>query len=61
MGIDTPTSSATATLRSGDFFDAETYPTMSYQSRSVRDAGHGRYVVEGDLTIKGVTRSCRSS
>ena len=30
---------------------------MTYQSRSVRDAGHGHYVVEGDLTIKGVTRS----
>src|ERR671915_515884 len=43
-------------LRSGDFFDAEAWPTMTYQSRSVRQVGEGRYIVDGDLTIKGVTK-----
>jgi polyisoprenoid-binding protein YceI len=55
--IDTRDEQRDGHLRSGDFFDAEAYPTMTYQSRSVRDAGKGNYVVEGDLTIKGVTRS----
>jgi len=54
--IDTRDEQRDGHLRSGDFFDAEAWPTMTYQSRSVRDAGKGRYVVEGDLTIKGVTR-----
>ena len=39
-----------------DFFDAATYPTMSYRSLRVRPSGDG-YVVEGDLTLHGVTRS----
>jgi polyisoprenoid-binding protein YceI len=55
--VDTRDEQRDGHLRSGDFFDAEAYPTMTYQSRSVRDAGKGNYVVEGDLTIKGVTRS----
>jgi polyisoprenoid-binding protein YceI len=29
---------------------------MTYVSRSVRPAGKGRYAVEGDLTIKGVSQ-----
>jgi len=54
--VDTRDEQRDGHLRSGDFFDAEAWPSMTYQSRSVRDAGKGRYVVEGDLTIKGVTR-----
>jgi polyisoprenoid-binding protein YceI len=55
--VDTRDEQRDGHLRSGDFFDAEAWPTMTYQSRSVREAGKGRYVVDGDLTIKGVTRS----
>ncbi len=54
--IDTRDEQRDGHLRSGDFFDTEAWPTMTYQSRSVRRAGKGRYVVEGDLTIKDVTR-----
>jgi len=54
--IDTRDEQRDGHLRSGDFFDAEAWPTMTYQSRSVRQVGDGRYVVEGDLTIKGVTK-----
>jgi polyisoprenoid-binding protein YceI len=43
-------------LRSVDFFDSENWPVMTYRSRSVRPTGKGRYVVEGDLTIKDVTQ-----
>jgi polyisoprenoid-binding protein YceI len=55
--IDTRDEQRDGHLRSGDFFDAEAHPTMTYRSRSVRPAGDGSYVVDGDLTIKGVTRS----
>jgi len=55
--IDTRDEQRDGHLRSGDFFDAEAYPTLSYRSRSVRPAGKdGQYIVEGDLTIKGVTQ-----
>ena len=54
--VDTRDEQRDGHLRSGDFFDVEAWPTMTYQSRSVREAGKGRYILEGDLTIKGVTQ-----
>ncbi|HKY76934.1 MAG TPA: YceI family protein [Acidimicrobiia bacterium] len=54
--IDTRDEQRDGHLRSGDFFDAEAFPTMTYESRSVRQVGEGRYIVDGDLTIKGVTK-----
>ena len=42
-------------LRTGDFFDAETYPTIDFVSTGVR-AHKGDYLVDGNLTIKGVTK-----
>ncbi|MFP5335357.1 MAG: YceI family protein [Actinomycetes bacterium] len=42
-------------LRSADFFDAETYPEITFRSTGVRAEG-GAYLVDGELTIKGVTR-----
>lgn len=42
-------------LRSGDLFDATNHPTARFRSTAVHVAGaSGR--VDGDLTIKGVTR-----
>lgn len=43
-------------LRTGDFFDVEQYPTMTFVSTGIRPDG-GDFVLTGDLTIKGVTRS----
>jgi polyisoprenoid-binding protein YceI len=54
--IDTRDEQRDGHLRSGDFFDAEAFPTMTYESRSVRQVGEGRYIVDGDLTIKDVTK-----
>ena len=42
-------------LRTGDFFDAETYPTIDFVSTGVREV-NGDFFVDGDLTIKGVTK-----
>ena len=43
-------------LRSSDFFEVENYPKLTFVSTAVRPRGHD-YVVTGDLTIRGVTRS----
>jgi polyisoprenoid-binding protein YceI len=42
-------------IRSADFFEVETYPTMTYRSTAVRFSD-GNYVLDGELTLKGVTR-----
>ncbi len=43
-------------LRNSDFFEVETYPTITFRSTKVEDVGGGEYTVSGDLTIKDVTR-----
>jgi len=45
-----------AHIRSADFFEVETYPTMTYRSTGVRQDG-GDFVIDGELTLKGVTKS----
>lgn len=42
-------------LRSDDFFDAENHPVITFASRKVTADGN-RLRVEGDLTIRGVTK-----
>ena len=44
-------------LLSNDFFDAEKYPEMTFQSSSIKHLGGDRYAVEGILTIKDVSRT----
>lgn len=43
-------------IRSADFFEVDTHPTMTYRSTSVRADGDD-FIVDGELTLKGVTRS----
>jgi polyisoprenoid-binding protein YceI len=43
-------------LRSADFFNVDQYPEMTYKSRRVEKIDDNNYKVEGDLTIRGVTR-----
>jgi polyisoprenoid-binding protein YceI len=43
-------------LRSADFFDAATFPTMIFTSSKVEQTGIGKLKVSGNLTIKGVTK-----
>jgi polyisoprenoid-binding protein YceI len=43
-------------LKSPDFFDVATYPTMTFKSKKVEAAGEGKLKVTGDLTLHGVTK-----
>jgi polyisoprenoid-binding protein YceI len=54
-GIETGVADRDAHLRSADFFDAETYPELSFTSTEVTRDGDD-WTVTGDLTIKDVTK-----
>ncbi|GAA2720188.1 YceI family protein [Cellulomonas aerilata] len=54
--IDTRDANRDGHLRSGDFFDTEAFPTWTFTSTSVVAQG-GEYVLTGDLTIHGVTKT----
>ncbi len=43
-------------LRTGDFFSAEQFPTMTYRSTGVSQHHGNAFTVSGELTLKGVTR-----
>ncbi|WP_010649664.1 YceI family protein [Oceanobacillus massiliensis] len=43
-------------LRSGDFFDSETYPTMVFVASDIKKKSADEYEVNGDLTIKDTTK-----
>ena len=43
-------------LRSGDFFEAEQHPTLTFRSTAVRHVGGNEFAVDGELAIKGVQR-----
>lgn len=43
-------------LKSGDFFDVEKYPKMTFKSTSSKKVGDGKYKVTGDLTFHGITK-----
>ena len=54
--IDTGEQARDTHLRSADFLDVETYPTITFRSTEVVPRSRDRFVVVGDLTIRGVTR-----
>ncbi len=43
-------------LKSGDFLLAEEHPTLSFRSTEVRPSGGTGFELDGDLTIRGVTK-----
>jgi polyisoprenoid-binding protein YceI len=54
--IDTNNEQRDNHIRSSDFFEVETNKTMTYRSTGVR-AEDDEYILDGELTLKGVTRS----
>ena len=53
--VDTGSADRDGHLKSGDFFDVETYPTITFTSTEVKRDG-ADWAVTGDLTIKDVTK-----
>ena len=43
-------------LRTGDFFEAEKYPTIEYRSTGIKSWDGNEFVLTGELTIKDVTK-----
>ncbi|CRK58138.1 Protein yceI precursor [Alloactinosynnema sp. L-07] len=43
-------------LKSADFFEVDTYPALTYRGTGVRAQGD-RYVLDGELTLKGITKT----
>lgn len=54
--VDTRSEQRDGHLRSADFFDAETYPAITFASTSVAPVSDDEVQVTGNLTIKDVTR-----
>ena len=57
--IETRDSQRDAHLKSVDFFHVEKFPTLHFKSTGIRIVRAGELSVEGDLTIRGVTRKVR--
>jgi polyisoprenoid-binding protein YceI len=53
--IETHDDKRDAHLKSGDFFEVEKYPTITFRSTGLRADGDD-FVLDGDLSIRGVTR-----
>ena len=54
--IDTGNADRDAHLRSNDFFDMDTHPTVTFTSTAVKRVDDDVFRVTGDLTLRGVTR-----
>jgi polyisoprenoid-binding protein YceI len=54
--IDTNNEQRDGHIKSKDFFEVETYPTMTYRSTGVRADGDS-FVLDGELDLHGVTKS----
>ncbi|MDP9395918.1 MAG: YceI family protein [Actinomycetota bacterium] len=54
--IDTRNAQRDGHLRANDFFDAPTYPQITFRSTEVTKVSDEQYQVTGDLTVKGITK-----
>jgi polyisoprenoid-binding protein YceI len=54
--VDVKDENLSAHLQSPDFFDSERYPELRFETHDIRLHGDGNVLVEGELTIKGVTK-----
>ncbi|MES2543961.1 MAG: YceI family protein [Bacteroidota bacterium] len=57
--IDTNNADRDGHLKSGDFFDAENHPKLTFKSTSLTKIDDENYELTGDLTLKGITKSVK--
>jgi polyisoprenoid-binding protein YceI len=43
-------------IRSADFFEVEKHPTMDFRSTGIRNFGGEGFLLDGELSLKGVTK-----
>jgi polyisoprenoid-binding protein YceI len=54
--IDTQNEQRDIHLRTGDFFETDKYPTITFKSTKIEHVGDQDYKVTGDLALHGVTK-----
>jgi polyisoprenoid-binding protein YceI len=54
--IDTNNADRDNHLKSADFFDAEKFPDLKFQSTSMKKSGDGNFKLFGDMTIKDIKK-----
>lgn len=54
--VDTNNDQRNEHVRSADFLDAAEHPTIDFQSTSVRDFNGTEFELDGELTIRGITK-----
>ena len=54
--VDVRDENLSAHLQSPDFFDAERHPELRFAAQEIQLDGDGKVSVDGELTIKGVTK-----
>jgi len=54
--IDTNHPQRDAHIRSSDFFEVDAHPNMTFRSTGIRPDVDGAYVLDGELSLRGVTR-----
>jgi len=57
--VDTREADRDAHLRSGDFFDVEHHPQVTFTSTAFRAIDDESFEIDGDLTVRGVTQPLR--
>jgi polyisoprenoid-binding protein YceI len=55
--VDTGSGIKNSKLKSSDFFDAANNPLISFKSTKISQAGPNTFEVDGNFTIRGVTRA----
>jgi polyisoprenoid-binding protein YceI len=54
--VDVRDENLSAHLQAPDFFDAERHPELRFAAREIRLDGEGKLSLEGELTIKGISK-----
>ena len=54
--LDTSNAQRDSDVKAENFLDVAHYPAMTYRSTGVRPKGGADFIVDGELTIKGITR-----